>query len=116
MKNIWEYPSANDFIDAAHTDPQYINIEEPVLYTLYNFVKFGVPTGHFLYGVLTNNLFEAVNRADNNNKIELSNIVILIYNTTPTGCYGSEEKVNNWIKVKGWEGFLKESQKEEANA
>jgi len=57
-----------------------------------------IPTGGFLYAVLTNNLFEAIDRADHINLPNLQDICSYIYNFTPTACWGSPEKVKEWLK------------------
>ena len=49
--------------------------------------------GHFIEGLLTNNLTEAITQADLVNRRALYDIVIWLYNNTPSGCWGSKEKV-----------------------
>lgn len=66
--------------------------------SLYRYVNHHVPTGSFLRAVLTNNLFEAVGRADDENLKALKFIVTYIYNEVPSNCWGSEEKVQEWLK------------------
>lgn len=60
------------------------------------FITRGVPTGSFLRAVLTNNLREACNRADDDNKKALYNIVFFLYNYAPMGCWGSEANYTDW--------------------
>lgn len=62
------------------------------------YVDWGVPTGSFLRAVLSNDLFEAVARADQYNKDALTDICEYIYNYTPTICHGSPEEVEAWLK------------------
>ena len=47
----------------------YGNIPEHMLQSLNLYVKKGVPVGDFLTAVLSNDLFEAVGRADNDNNV-----------------------------------------------
>jgi len=61
------------------------------------YVKGGIKTGGFLYAVLTNDLFEAVGRADIESRINLFDICDYIYNKVPLSCWGSKEKVKEWI-------------------
>ena len=61
------------------------------------YVKDKIPTGGFLYAVLTNNLFEAMSRADSNNLLAMHDICSYIYNNTPSSCWGSPEKVKEWL-------------------
>lgn len=63
-----------------------------------NYVDTGCPTGSFLYAVLSNDLFEAVARADSDNRLALASICEYIYNYTPNTCHGSPEKVAAWKK------------------
>jgi hypothetical protein len=68
-----------------------------VINSLEDYVKDRIPTGGFLYAVLTNNLMEACIRADERNQSQLPEIMCYIYNNLPTICYGSPEKVEKWI-------------------
>jgi len=63
------------------------------------YVDDGRPTGDFLRAVLSNDLMEAVARADEYNRIALADICVYIYNFTPNTCHGSADIVNNWIKL-----------------
>ena len=56
-----------------------------------------IPPGGFLYAVLTNDLFEAIGRADDNNRFALHSICSYIYNHMPSSCWGSKEIVNEWL-------------------
>jgi hypothetical protein len=60
----------------------------------------GVPTGDFLYAVLTNNLVDSIGRADRENLAALPEIVNYIYNNIPGRSWGSPEKVDSWLKEK----------------
>jgi len=62
------------------------------------YVDHGVPTGSFLRAVLSNNLFEAVIKADSDNQLALTDICRYIHDYTPNTCHGSPEAVANWIK------------------
>lgn len=57
-----------------------------------------IPTGDFLYAVLTNNLMEAIGRADDYNLPCLPAICSYIYNHMPMSCHGSQKKVNAWLR------------------
>lgn len=62
------------------------------------YVDNGVPTGSFLRAVLSNDLFEAVARADDDNKLALAAICEYIWNFTPNTCHGSPEVVSSWLR------------------
>lgn len=63
------------------------------------YVDKGYPVGHFLYAVLTNDLFEAAARADQQNQFALTLICQYIYNYTPNPCWGSPEAVMAWQEM-----------------
>ena len=53
--------------------------------------------GGFLEAVLSNNLMDAVCRADSENLEALVEICKYIYNEIPSKCHGSPEKVKAWV-------------------
>jgi hypothetical protein len=55
--------------------------------------------GHFLTAVLSNDLCEAVARADEESMAALRQIVMFVYNNLPGICWGSQEKVAAWAKA-----------------
>lgn len=63
------------------------------------YVDKGYPVGSFLYAVLTNNLFEAAARADQQNQFALTSICQYIYNYTPGSCWGSVKAVKDWQRL-----------------
>lgn len=69
------------------------------------YVKRGVPTGDFLYGVLTNNFIKIVTHADDENINNILAYANWLYNYCPIGAWGSEEKVNEWINKGGLYGY-----------
>lgn len=56
-----------------------------------------IPTGSFLEAVISNNLKEAVGRADEHNMPLLHLYVKYLYNEAPASCWGSPEKYEYWI-------------------
>lgn len=69
------------------------------------YARDGRPLGHFLTAVLTNDLFEACGRADDNNVWVLPVITAYVFNHLPGGCWGSPEKVAAWREHRGLEGL-----------
>jgi hypothetical protein len=61
------------------------------------YVEQKIETGSFLRAVLENDLKEACGRADFNNQHNLFHIVSYLYNNVPPECWGSKEKVKNWL-------------------
>lgn len=55
--------------------------------------------GDFLRAVLSNNLMEAVGRADADNLRALPVIASYVYNELPGNCHGSPEIVEAWDRV-----------------
>ena len=70
------------------------------------YVTEGRPPGHFLTAVLANDLMEAVARGDAENGNRLRGWVMLLHNFSPSGCYGSPEKVKEWINHDGFRGLI----------
>ena len=65
------------------------------------YVEHGIPTGDFLRAVLANDLMEAFGRADQENRRDLYEIAVYIYNETPSTCHGSYAIVDEWIRTHG---------------
>ena len=60
-----------------------------------------IPTGGFLTAVLTNDLREALGRADTSSQIGLFDIVRYCHWEIPGNCWGSPEKVEAWLERPG---------------
>ena len=54
--------------------------------------------GGFLTAVLTNNLMDAHNRADDQNSAAMEDILKYVYWEIPSLAWGSEEKVAAWLR------------------
>jgi len=61
------------------------------------YVEDKCPTGDFLRAVLSNNLMEAMGRADKDNRRDLFAICSYIHNEIPSVCHGSPEIVKKWL-------------------
>ncbi len=81
----------------------YSVIKEGTINSIRRYVSEGIPTGDFLFAVLTNNLFEAVGRADEDNLRTLPEICCYVYNEIPSLCWGNKEKVTEWLANKEME-------------
>jgi hypothetical protein len=55
------------------------------------------PVGHFLTAVLSNDLMEAAVRADPLTAPSLVNVVLFLVNYASADCWGSEQKVADWL-------------------
>lgn len=56
------------------------------------------PIGDFLRAVLSNDLREAVGRADEINGLALRALVRWLYNEAPGACWGSPDAVARWLE------------------
>jgi hypothetical protein len=67
--------------------------------TLY--VRHHWPVGDFLMAVLSNDLRNAIGRADEKNLPALPAIVMFLHNEVPARCWGSPERVAAWLRDGG---------------
>ena len=72
-------------------------IPDRTIESLRKYVEHGIPTGDFLYAVLTNNLMESFGRADDENREALFEIYEYVYNKIPSSCHGSKAAVAAWL-------------------
>lgn len=86
------------------TDPDYSSIPVITLDSIARYVEKGIPTGDFLRAVITNDLYGACSRADQYNGKCLPQIVKYFYNQTPSGCWGSPDRHEKWLKHDGLAG------------
>ena len=77
----------------------YDGVRRDIFRSLQDYAAYGCPTGSFLHAVLTNDLFDACGRADDNNERALPDICRLIYNHLPSDCWGSEKIVAGWLHM-----------------
>ncbi len=59
----------------------------------------GVPTGSFLEAVISNDLREAMARADEDSRAALFGLVSYLHNDCPGGCWGSPERYRDWMAM-----------------
>lgn len=77
-----------------------ITVGIAIINSLDRYVEHRIPTGSFLQAVLENNLTGAFSRADSENKANIGSIVAVCYDCLPHPCWGSKEKVENWLSKK----------------
>lgn len=78
-------------------DGEYTAIPLKTQIDLINYVNKKNSTGGFLDAVLRNDLMGAVLYADSGNIRAISAIVRFVYNRLPVQCWGSTEKINEWL-------------------
>ncbi len=64
---------------------------------LTRYLEDGIPPGSFLEAVLSNDLKEACSRGDSESLAGLVDLVCWLYNHAPMNCWGSPERVRDWI-------------------
>lgn len=72
-------------------------ISQHLIDSLDRYVQHRIPPGGFLTSVLENNLVGAVGKADFENQRNLVAICDYVYNQLPSTCWGSKEKVREWL-------------------
>jgi len=78
------------------TNSSFSEIPTVILANLIDYGKNGTPLGGFLEAVVTNDLAQAVFRADVDNLPVLKEILWFVWNEMPHGCHGSKEIVEEW--------------------
>lgn len=69
------------------------------------YIEKGVMDGRFLQAVFENDFVVAYGHADSINTVYMPLWASFLYNEAPTPCWGSKEKVNDWIKKGGLYGL-----------
>lgn len=77
-------------------------ISDRMLPRLQGYTEFHRPVGDFLMAVLSNDLRGACQRADDENIENLPAYVAYLYNEAPGACWGSPEKVKEWLDLSKW--------------
>ena len=70
---------------------------------LERWIDHGIEPGSFLMAVIENDLRRACENADIGNRAQLFEIVSLLYNHAPAGCWGSPERARAWVERKEFE-------------
>jgi hypothetical protein len=76
----------------------YDKINPNIIASIRRYADEHCPTGGFLEAVLSNDLKEAVGRADDENIRVIPEIVCYCYNEIPNRCWGSPERVRAWLE------------------
>jgi len=75
-------------------------IPEHMMWPLRRYIEDHSSVGDFLTAVLQNDLKEAVGRADDHNLANLPAYIGYLYNEAPSPCWGSPQKVKEWLANK----------------
>lgn len=71
-------------------------IPERMMCGITRWVEDAIYPGHFLTAILSNDLAEAVGRADDENMQNIPAYMGYLYNMVPSACHGSVEKMKAW--------------------
>ena len=85
-------------LDKAATEFIYAAIPTSLVEGILRYAYHGIPPGSFLQAVLSNDLFDAVGRADAHSLRALKALVTYCYMELPEPCWGSREKVAEWLQ------------------
>ena len=77
---------------------EYADVPEHIRDGLIGYVEHHWRPGGFLTAVLSNDLKEAMGRADDLARDGLFAIVKWLYSCAPSSCWGSPERVNDWLR------------------
>lgn len=79
-------------------DINYSKLPEHCREGVKHYIEEGVPLGHFLTAVFSNQLVEAFGLADPVNTERMRDYADFLYNEAPSPCWGSKEIVAAWLK------------------
>lgn len=75
-----------------------LTVEADDIESLTLYIREGIAPGSFLRAVLSNDLLEAVRRADDEHLKNVAAVAAWVHNFAPSDCVGSTAKVAAWIK------------------
>lgn len=81
-----------------HDSLKEYGIPEHMHHAAADYILRGIHPGHFLSAVISNDLAEAVARADAENQRRLVQWVKWLYNEAPSTCWGSPDRLRQWVQ------------------
>ena len=96
--------------------PNYSKLPTHIQYIIKEYIEKGTPPGNFLTAVIQNKLKESFIYADDINLHRMFDIVNFFYNEAPIGCWGSEKRMENWMKEGGLKGRWKSITADESDS
>lgn len=84
--------------ETVYADLAAAGVPEHLHDGIVNYLVHRIPPGHFLGAVVSNDLVEAIGRADENSLRGLRAIVAFFYNDAPSTSWGSPVKVSAWLR------------------
>jgi len=89
-------------------DTEYTGLPEHLRRGMRAYIEEHQPMGHFGTAVLSNDLMNAVLRADGITGPALEDIARWVYNEAPGNCWGSPEAVQRWLAERELESGKRE--------
>ena len=83
--------------------PDYGRLPPHIRGGVKRYIEEYIPPGDFLQAVICNKLKESFMYADDINIDRMFSIVNFFYNDAPLICWGSEERMNNWLRRRMFE-------------
>jgi hypothetical protein len=87
-----------DFVGQRSFTGEYADIPERMRGGMIRYVNAGILPGDFLVAVITNDLKEAVGRADDENVQLIPLYVRWFYNQAPSPCWGLPKRLREWVQ------------------
>jgi len=66
---------------------------------LLRWIEDGIKPGEFLTAIIENDLYQAFNKADDNNIFRIQSYLKFFYNCAPRSCWGSIDRAIEWQKT-----------------
>jgi len=89
-------------------EPDWSMLPERMHGGVRRYIEDGIPPGHFLTAVISNDLREACARADEENQRLLFDYVRFFYCHAPQSCWGSPDRFAAWVSHRGLNGAREE--------
>jgi len=103
--------SSNENLEGYYTGSYYIRAQ--MMPSIREYIEKGRLPGSFLTAVICNDLSQACLHADQENLRNLPAFVHYFYWNAPSPCWGSADKVKDWISIRRQE--LEEHDREESH-
>lgn len=87
------------------TKAREIGVPVHMIEGLIRYIEHGIPTGSFLEAVISNDLFDAMARADDIVRGRVFEIAAFLHSAAPRGCWGSREAFAEWTAHRGLDGL-----------
>lgn len=78
---------------------------------LWRYYWLGISPGSFMFNLLSDSLSRAVMYADDTNSQCLKDWSVFLYNHIDSECWGSEQKVHDWIDAGGLQGLIEKGER-----